>query len=233
MRDRIIVITGSRKGIGRHLAETFVNRGWIVYGCSREPSDLQHDLYTHVCLDVADEGAVKRLFADVRGRHQRLDALINNAGIASMNLALMTPIATLERVLRTNVIGTFLFSREAIKLMRKNGSGRIVNFSTIAVPLKLEGESVYVASKAAVEGMTGVLAKECAPYGITVNTVGPPPIDTDLVRGVPAENLKTRVLDRLAFPRFGDVNGLIHAIDFFLGDEADLVTGQTLYYGGV
>ncbi|KJK57075.1 SDR family NAD(P)-dependent oxidoreductase [Saccharothrix sp. ST-888] len=231
--DRVIVITGSRKGIGRHLAETFARRGWHTYGCSRQPSDLDDEHYTHACLDVADEPAVTQLFRTVRARHGRLDALVNNAGIASMNLAMTTPVATLERVLRTNVVGTFLFSREAVKLMRRQRHGRIVNFSTIAVPLKLEGESAYVASKAAVEAMTSVLAKEYAAYGVTVNTIGPPPIDTDLVRGIPPQNLAERVLDRLAFPRFGELAEITHAVDFFLSERAGMMTGQTLYYGGV
>ncbi|GGS28220.1 oxidoreductase [Streptomyces humidus] len=233
MSDRIILITGSRKGIGRHLAETFARRGWHTYGCSRQPSDLEDEHYTHVCLDVADEPAVKRLFRQIRTRHGRLDVLVNNAGVASMNLAMTTPVATLERVLRTNVVGTFLFSREAVRLMRPQQSGRIVNFSTIAVPLKLEGESAYVASKAAVEAMTSVLAKEYAAYGVTVNTIGPPPIDTDLIRGIPPENLAARVLARLAFPRFGEPEDITHVLDFLLSERAGMMTGQTLYYGGV
>lgn len=230
--ERVIVITGTRKGIGRELAETFCERGWITYGCSRRETDLRHERYAHVTLDVADEPAVKRMFSAIRREHGRLDALVNNAGAASMNLAQTTPVGALERILRTNVVGTFLFSREASKLMRLNGGGRIVNFSTIAVPLRLEGESAYVASKAAAEALTAVLAREWARYGITINTVGPPPIATDLLRGVPPENLKSRVLDRLALPRFGHVADVTHAIEFFLSDEAGMVTGQTIYFGG-
>src|SRR5690606_25682675 len=130
-------------------------------------------------LDVADEAAVAELFAAVRRDYGRLDHLINNAGVASMNHSLLTPVDAVDRLLRTNVEGTFLFCREAAKLMKKRRFGRIVNFSTVAVPLRLEGEAAYVASKAAVEGLSKVLAGEFAPFGVTVNVVGPVPVDTD------------------------------------------------------
>ncbi len=140
-----IVITGTRKGIGLFLAETFLERGWQVAGCSRGPSDLTHENYHHYELDVADEKAVSKMMQDVRRKLGGVDALLNNAGIASMNHALLTPASTVERVFATNVFGTFLFCREAAKLMSRGKFGRIVNFATVATPLKLEGEAVYAA----------------------------------------------------------------------------------------
>lgn len=183
--SRVIAITGTRKGIGRALAETYLARGWTVVGCSRDASDLTHPAYRHYTLDVADERAVAGMMQDVRRTHGRLDALLNNAGIASMNHALLTPGSTVERVFATNVFGTFLFCREAAKLMGRRRTGRIVNFATVATPLKLEGEAVYAASKAAVVSLTEVLARELAPMGITVNAVGPTPVPTDLVAPCP------------------------------------------------
>lgn len=103
--------------------------------------------------------------------------LINNAGIAAMNHAMPTPADSIQKVLNTNVPGTFLFCRDAAKLMKKNRFGRIVNFSTVAAPLKLEGEAAYAASKATVVTLTQILAREFAELGITVNAVGPTPID--------------------------------------------------------
>jgi len=130
----ITLITGTRKGIGRRLAEHYLDAGHQVEGCSRsEPDDalLAREGYCHHTLDVGDEAAVTALFSDLRKRHGRLDHLINNAGIASMNHSLLTPASTVARVLETNVLGTFNFCRGAAKLMKKKRYGRIVNFSTV------------------------------------------------------------------------------------------------------
>jgi 3-oxoacyl-[acyl-carrier protein] reductase len=230
--NRVILITGSRKGIGLHLVEHYVERGLRVVGCSRKPATFAHERYLHVCADVTHEVAVKALFARIRGEHGRLDALVNNAGIASMNHALLTPMSAVEQVMRTNFLGTYLLSREAAKLMRKGGGGRIVNFSTVAVPLALEGEAAYAASKAAVVMLTSVLAKEFAPLNITVNAVGPTPIETDLIRAVPADKIAALVASQ-AIKRLGEPRDVANVIDFFLRPESDFVTGQTLYLGGV
>jgi 3-oxoacyl-[acyl-carrier protein] reductase len=228
----VIAITGTRKGIGLFLAETFLDRGWTVVGCSRAPSELQHDQYRHYELDVANEHDVSAMMQDVRRRYGRLDALLNNAGIASMNHAFLTPASTVSRVFATNVLGTFLFCREAGKLMSRHKFGRIVNFATVATPLKLEGEAVYAASKAAVVSLTEVLARELAPFGITVNAVGPTPVPTDLVGAVPAEKM-TSLIARQAIPRYGKMEDVLNVCDFFLRRESDFVTGQTVYLGGV
>jgi 3-oxoacyl-[acyl-carrier protein] reductase len=138
----------------------------------------------------------------------------------------------LHKLLDTNVVGTFLFCREAAKLMKKNRYGRIVNFTTVAVPLKLEGEAAYVASKAAVESLTQVLAGEFADLGITVNAIGPTPVDTDLIRAVPEKKIADLV-SRQAIPRQGTYADVANVVDFYLKPESDFVTGQTLYLGGI
>ena len=230
--ERVIVITGTRKGIGRYLAEKHLNAGARVIGCSRGECDLEHENYRHHCLDVADETAVRKLFSATRKEFGRLDVLINNAGIASMNHAMLTPAKTVERVLSTNVMGTFLFCRDAAKLMQKNQTGRIVNFVTVAVPLKLDGEAIYAASKAAVATLTEVLAREFASFNITVNAVGPTPVKTDLIRSVPEDKIAA-LLKRQAIERFGEYRDIDNVIDFFISPASDFVTGQILYLGGV
>lgn len=228
----VTIITGSRKGIGRFLAEHYVAQGHRVVGCSRGAADWREAGYEHHELDVADEKAVLRLFAHVAKVHGRLDHLVNNAGIASMNHSLLTPAATVSRILETNVTGTFLFSREAAKLMMTRHFGRIVNMSTVATPLKLEGEAIYAASKAAVLSLTEILARELAEYGITVNAVGPTPVATDLIRNVPKAKLDS-LLARQAVPRLGTPQDVANVIDFFFKPESGFVTGQNIYLGGV
>jgi 3-oxoacyl-[acyl-carrier protein] reductase len=228
----VSLITGTRKGIGRFLAEHYLRHGHIVIGCSRTQPDWEAEGYVHYEADVANETDVRKILGDVRRRFGRLDHLINNAGVAAMNHALLTPGSTLQRVLETNVMGTFLFCREAAKLMQTRRYGRIVNFSTVAVPLNLEGEAAYVASKAAVESLTRVLAYEVGSFGITVNTVGPVPIETDLIRGVPPDKIE-QLVARQAIRRLGQPQDVAQVVDFFLSPDSGFITGQTIYLGGV
>lgn len=233
MTDKLVVlITGSRKGIGRQLSEYFLTLGHQVIGCSRTESNLEHINYTHYCLDVADEGAVKNIFSAIRKNFGKLDVLINNAGVASMNHLLLTPGSTVDKLFQTNFKGTFLFSREAAKLMQKNRFGRIVNFSTVAVALDLEGEAIYAASKNAVEQLTRVMAKEVGGLGITVNCVGPTPIDTDLIRAVPKNKIEELIAHQ-AVRKMGTFGDVINVIDFFINPKSDFISGQTIYLGGV
>jgi 3-oxoacyl-[acyl-carrier protein] reductase len=117
-------------------------------------------------------------------------------------------------------------------MQRKKIGGRIVNFSTVAVPFALEGEAAYVASKAGVVGLTQVLARELGPYGITVNAVGPTPIETDLIRAVPQDKIQS-LLRRQAISRLGTFGDVANVVDFFLRPESEFVSGQTVYLGGV
>jgi 3-oxoacyl-[acyl-carrier protein] reductase len=233
MDDRqVVLVTGSRTGIGRMLVDHFARRGALVEGCSRQPVDWQVEGYTHHATDVASEEQVRAMITSIQRRHGRLDVLINNAGVAAMNHALLTPAAVVDRILATNVRGTFVVSREAAKLMQRRRFGRIVNLTTVAVPLRLSGEAVYAASKSAVETLTRVLAYELAELGITCNAIGPSPIETDLIRGVPREKIQ-QIVDRLAVKRLGRFADVANVVDFFVQPESDYVTGQVVYLGGL
>ena len=226
------MITGTSRGIGRYLAEYYCGRGYQVVGCSRKQPDYKLENYRHYCLSVSDEAKVVEMFSDVRKVYGRLDVLLNNAGIASMNHLLLTPVETVRNIYETNVIAAFLFCREAAKLMQRARYGRIVNFATVATVLKLEGEAAYASSKAAVASMTQIFAREVAAYGITVNAVGPTPIKTDLIRSVPQEKMEA-LISRQAIRRYGEFRDVSNVIDFFIKPESDFVTAQVIYLGGV
>jgi 3-oxoacyl-[acyl-carrier protein] reductase len=236
MDKPVTLITGTSKGIGKALVEHYVSLGHHVIGCSRSAVDWKIEgaegTYKHYIADVTDEIAVKAMFSDMRKQYGRLDHLINNAGIASMNHSMLTPLTTVHQVLGTNVVGTFLFCRESAKLMQKKRYGRIINFATVATPLKLEGEAIYAASKAAVITLTQIMAKEFGEYGITVNAIGPTPVQTDLIKSVPKGKIDS-LLNRQAIKRFGQFHDISNVIDFFLKVESEFVTGQVIFLGGI
>src|SRR6266550_392967 len=105
--NKVVLITGTRKGIGRALVEHYAGSGCHVVGCSRSPFEGELPNYRHYCCDVADESAVKRMFLEIRKHDGRLDVLINNAGVASMNHSLLTPISAVTEIMGTNFTGTF------------------------------------------------------------------------------------------------------------------------------
>lgn len=229
--EPVVLITGTSRGIGSDLARHFLAKGCKVVGCSRGAAPDLGPAYTHHQVDVTDETAVAAMLRAVARQHGRLDILVNNAGIAAMNLVLTTPVKTAERLMATNFIGSFLVAKAAAKLMMRRKYGRIINLSTVAVPLRVEGEAVYAASKSAVVTFTQILARELAPFGITCNVVGPGPIRTDLIAGVPEAKLR-ELLDRLPAKRFCTAADVANAVDFFAKPESEAITGQVLYLGG-
>jgi 3-oxoacyl-[acyl-carrier protein] reductase len=230
--NSVMIVTGTSKGIGKYIAEYYLKKEYTVIGCSRGESSLQSSDYFHFMLDVADESAVKKMVNEVRKKFGRVDVLINNAGIASMNHILLTPLSVVEKIFKTNVFGTFLLCREVSRLMISRKKGRIVNLVTVATPLKLDGEAIYAASKAAVKNFTEILAKELAVYNITCNAVGPTPVYTDLIKSVPREKID-RLLDMQTIHRLGEFRDISNVIDFLIKEESDFITGQTIYLGGV
>jgi 3-oxoacyl-[acyl-carrier protein] reductase len=227
-----ILISGTSKGIGYRLAKYYLEIGHIVIGCSRSNCDITHLNYSHYNLDVSNEDQVNAMFISIRKKFGRLDVLINNAGTASLNHTILTPLSTVNKIFDTNFNGTFLFSRQALKLMQKNNFGRIINFSTVAVPLNLEGEAIYAASKAAIEQFSKVLSKEVGSMGITVNIIGPTPIDTDLIKAVPKIKID-ELLNQQAIKMMGTFEDIINVLDFFINPKSSFITGQTIYLGGV
>lgn len=228
----VVLITGTRKGIGRHLAEHYARKGYLVEGCSRGAPDWELQNYTHHQVDVAEEGQVKAMISSIARRHGRLDVVINNAAIASMNHVLLTPAASANRMLEVNVTGTMLVCRDAAKVMMRRRYGRIINFTTIVAPIALAGEALYAASKSAVVTLTRILAFELGQWGITCNSFGATPIMTDMIRGVPQEKID-EVVRGLAIKRLGTYEDCANVCDFFIQPQSDNITGQVIYLGGI
>ena len=228
----VMLVTGSRKGIGRYLCEYYLQKGYSVEGCSRGGSDLKDPAYNHHEVDVSDERAVRLMIADISKRHGRIDVVLNNAAIASMNHILLTPAKSADRMLSVNVTGTMLVCRDAAKVMIRRKYGRIVNFTTIVAPIALAGEAIYAASKSAVVTFTRILAFELGQWGITCNSFGATPIMTDMIKGVPQDKIDA-VVNNLAIKRLDTNFDCANVCDFFISPGSDNITGQVIYLGGV
>lgn len=228
----VMLVTGARKGIGRFLAEHYLAKGYLVEGCSRGAPDLKDSSYQHHEVDVADERGVRNMVANITKRHGRIDVVLNNAAIASMNHVLLTPAKSANRMLEVNVTGTMLVCRDTAKVMMRRRYGRIVNFTTIVAPIALAGEAVYAASKSAVVTFTRILAFELGQWGITCNSFGATPIMTDMIKGVPKDKVDA-VVNGLAIKRLGTPQDCANVCDFFVSPASDNITGQVIYLGGV
>ena len=224
----IFLITGSSRGIGKYLAEYYLNKGYKVIGCGRSKSaTIFHSEFTYFNCDVTSESNVFEMFAEIKKKFIKIDVVINNAGInASLALSVLT-----KDTFNTNVIATFLISRETAKLMIPNKYGRIINIGSMAAKHEVKGESIYAASKAAVNSMTRVMAKELFPFGITCNVIAPAAVDTSLMAAVNRAELE-EVLKRNAVPKIGDMNEISLATDFIINKDNNTLTGQILYLGG-
>lgn len=228
---RIALVTGASRGIGAFVTEHLLADGWDVAATSRTCDETDADHFITFAMDVTDVESVRAGIKRVRKRFGGLDAVINNAGIASMSPVALASTESFMRMLEVNTAGVFTVSREALRELRRSTAPRIVNLTSIAVPLNLEGEAAYGASKAAVEHMTRVMAREFAPWDITVNAVGPSAIATDLTAGVPQPALDA-LQARLAARNPARMLDVAWTISFLLDERSSQITGQVIYLGG-
>jgi 3-oxoacyl-[acyl-carrier protein] reductase len=232
VRERRVLITGGQRGIGQALAKHFLEEGCLVTTCARTEAQIVNpQRHRHIIADVSKADDVESLYDQVRA-DGGLDVLVNNAGIASMNVIALTPVETIQHVMRINAEGTIIVSRAFVRLLRKSAAGRIINMSSIAVPLRLAGEAVYAASKSAVETFTRIAAREFGPMGVTCNAVGPSPIRTALIAGVPEGKLESLVRQQ-AIPRWATESDVVNVVDFLASERSSMVTGQVIYLGGL
>jgi 3-oxoacyl-[acyl-carrier protein] reductase len=223
-----VIVTGASRGLGRFCAEQLTSRGYRVVGMGRTvdgnaPFEMRS-------VDVADPASVAAAFKDLR-RDQSVYALINSAGIASMNLVVTTPAETVRTIIATNLLGTIYCSQQVAPALIRRNSGRIVNFSTLGVPLAIKGEAIYIASKAGVEGFTRVFAREMAAHGVTVNAVAPGPIETALIAKVPKDKVDDVVRQQI-IPRQGTPEDVWNIVSMLLSPEGSMISGETIHVGG-
>lgn len=224
----MIIVTGASRGLGKAICERLSASGNEVLGLAR--SEVQAPYATRTC-DVTRFDDLRALAGELR-QEGAVEALINVAGVASMNLAITTPETTVRQIVETNLLGTIFACQAFAPLMLRHKMGRIVNFSTIAVALGLKGESIYAASKAGIEGFSRAFAREMADFGITVNCIAPGPIDTDLLRGVSQEQI-ARIIEHQIVPKQFAPSAVCDLVETLLSPKAQMLTGQVLHVGGV
>tara|TARA_B100000579_G_scaffold324295_1_gene274063 strand:- start:337 stop:1014 length:678 start_codon:yes stop_codon:yes gene_type:complete len=224
----MIIIFGGSSGIGKEIKDYFRFKGENIYSISRSNPDSDNQ---HIYCDIKNYDSIKLAYKKINKLKQNVTALINCAGISSMNLALTTPPKVSENIIQTNLLGTIFCNQIFAPLLIKNKGGRIINFSTIAVKLGLKGESVYVASKSGVEGFSRVLSNELSSFNITVNCIAPGPIRTNLIKNVSEDQIKEIINNQIIKEEMG-TNEVVKIVDLLLKDEASKITGQVLHVGG-
>ncbi|OUU13678.1 MAG: 3-oxoacyl-ACP reductase [Candidatus Endolissoclinum sp. TMED37] len=225
----MILITGASKGIGNDICLRLIQNGHKVVGLSRDVSNLNFESYS---CDVSSYSELNAVAKKIKQKHKSLSALINVAGIASMNLALLTPPKITKDLIQTNLIGTIFCSQLFAPLIIKNNGGSIINFSTIAVPIGIKGESVYVASKAGVEGFSKSFAREMADFNITVNCISPGPLKTNLTKNV-NPNLIKNLISKQIISKQLEIKHISDLVEIILDKKFNTVTGQVITPGGI
>lgn len=240
LTHRAAIVTGASRGIGAAVAQRLASDGFAVivnYSGKASPAE---ELVRHieskggaalaVQADVSDAGAVRHLFDAAEQAFGRVDVLVNNAGIMKLSAIAEADQTQVDRQIDVNFKGTFNTLREAAKRLRDDG--RIINLSTSVVGLKLETYGVYAATKAAVETLTAILAKELRGRRITVNAVAPGPTATDLFLDGKSEELISRMAKMNPLERLGTPADIAAAIAFLAGRDGAWINGQVLRANG-
>ncbi|MCV0394623.1 MAG: SDR family oxidoreductase [Rhizobiaceae bacterium] len=244
---RVLLVTGGSRGIGAEIALGAAVAGWSVavnYASDAQAADAVVRRIEAgggkafaVKADIAAEGAIMDMFAEIDRRHGRLDGLVNNAGVVDVKARVdEMSLARIERMMRINVIGTILCAREAVKRMSTRHGGKggsIVNISSVASVLGSAGEYVdYAASKGAVDTFTVGLAREVAEEGIRVNAVRPGTIDTEIHASGGQPDRVERVSGSIPMKREGKASEIAAAVLWFLSEQASYATGSILTVSG-
>jgi len=239
MRDRVVVITGAARGIGREAAVLFAGEGARVAVCDVDPHGeevartIQRSGGTAAffVMNVADRNQVQQAVADVVGTFSRIDVLVNNAGITRDAQLVKMSEEDWDKVLAVNLKGAFNVTQAVAPIMVTQGHGRIINTASIVALYGNFGQSNYVASKAGLIGLTRVWARELGPKGITVNAVAPGFIETEMVKSVPEKVLQT-VRERVPLRRLGTPRDVAWVYLFLASEEAGYINGAVIPVDG-
>jgi NAD(P)-dependent dehydrogenase (short-subunit alcohol dehydrogenase family) len=237
---KVALITGAARGIGLAVAKRFLGEGFRVALLDIEGALLEQsfkalndpDNTMAIHADVADAGAVTRAFAAVQARFGRLDALVNNAGIAVFKPLLETTQGEWQRVMDVNLTGPFLCTQAAAPLMREHGGGAIVNITSISALRASTLRTAYGTSKAGLAHLTKQFAVELATLGIRVNAVAPGPVETAMAKAVHTPAIRADYHDTIPLNRYGGEEELADAVFFLCSERASYITGQMLAVDG-
>lgn len=239
--NKVALVTGASRGIGRAIAIKLAESGYDVavgYNSNEEEANKVAGIIAEkgrravtVKVNTGDRGEVNAMFRTVVKEMGQIDVLVNNAGVVDDAFLLMLSPDSLDRSLDINVKGYFYCAQAATLKMFKAKKGAIINISSVSSLMALPGQSVYAATKGAVNSMTATLARELAPYGIRVNAIAPGFIATDMVAHLPEDKMK-EYLTQIPLGRLGRPEEVAELAAFLASDEASYITGQTLVIDG-
>jgi NAD(P)-dependent dehydrogenase (short-subunit alcohol dehydrogenase family) len=238
--QKVALVTGAARGIGLAVAKRFLADGFCVALLDIEGDLLaksvsalaEPDVTLAVTCDVSDANAVSSSFMKIERRFGRLDALVNNAGVAVFAPLMETSDADWNRVIEVNLTGPFLCTKAAVPLMREHGGGAIINITSISGLRASTLRSAYGTSKAGLAHLTKQLAVELAEFGIRVNGVAPGPVDTAMAKAVHSPEIRADYHDAIPLNRYGLEEELAEAVLFLCSDRASYITGQILAVDG-
>ena len=225
----MIIVTGASRGLGQAITERLIKKGEDVIGLARNTSGLNINA---IECDVSNYASVKNASKEVKRIKKPVKALINAAGVASMNMAVTTDESTVQKLIQTNLVGTIHCCQLFAPIMLRQKQGSFINFSSIAVALALKGESVYAASKAGVESFSRTFAREMADFNVRVNCIAPGPIRTDLLRGITDTQIEKITSQQVIQKQF-QKSDVCDLVELLLDEKASSLSGQVLNVGGV
>jgi 3-oxoacyl-[acyl-carrier protein] reductase len=230
--EKIVLVTGSTRGVGRQISQHFIDGGATVIGFARGEASITHERHHHVKVDLADVHAIQATFSTIRKLVPHIDIVINNAAVLTAQYAMIMPPGAAQAMVNVNLLAPFVVSREAAKLMRKNQWGRIINIGSMAASMEPMGDSIYAACKAGLSTLANVMAREFGSMNVTCNTLAITAIESDMLSQLPREKIEA-IIATLPLPRFATIADILNVIDFFAAERSAYITAQTIFLGGV